>query len=100
MKIPPAFQDASLEERIEFVQMLWDEIARNADSVLVTDEHRAILDERIRAYEEDRNSGEPWGGGPGSNLGRSPFPLKSVYIRPEATQDVARAAGAWQERSR
>jgi hypothetical protein len=50
MKIPPPFQDASLEE-----------IARNADSVPVTDEHRAILDERIRAYEEDRNSGEPWG---------------------------------------
>ncbi|MEQ8484207.1 MAG: addiction module protein [Pseudomonadales bacterium] len=61
MKIPPPFQDASLEERIEFVQMLWDEIARNADSVPVIDEHRAILDERIRTDEEDRNSGEPWG---------------------------------------
>jgi putative addiction module component (TIGR02574 family) len=63
MKIPPTFQDASLEERIEFVQMLWDEIARNPDSVPVTDEHRAILDERLRAYEEDRDSGEPWGVG-------------------------------------
>ena len=61
MKIPPAFEDATLEERIEFVQMLWDEIARNPGSVPVTDEHRAILDERLRAYERDQDSGEPWG---------------------------------------
>lgn len=61
MRIPPEFQEATPDERIEFVQMLWDEIARNPNAVPVTDEHRAILDERLRAYEADRDSGESWG---------------------------------------
>lgn len=60
MTIPPEFREATPDERIEFVQMLWDEIAQNPESVPVTDEHRAILDERIRAYEDDRDPGEPW----------------------------------------
>ena len=61
MRIPPEFQDATADERIEFVQMLWDEIARTPDSVPVADEHKTILDERLRACEEAPDSVEPWG---------------------------------------
>jgi putative addiction module component (TIGR02574 family) len=60
MKIPSEFQDATPEERIEFVQMLWDEIAQTPDSVPLTDEHRTILKARLRAYEADGDCGEPW----------------------------------------
>jgi putative addiction module component (TIGR02574 family) len=61
MKIPPEFENATPDERIAFVQMLWDEIARNPGSVPLSDEHKAVLRERLRAYEEDGDSGEPWG---------------------------------------
>lgn len=60
MKIPPEFRDATSNERIEFVQRLWDEIAQDPDSVPITDEQKAILDERLRAYEQDQDPGEPW----------------------------------------
>jgi len=59
MRIPPEFENATPVERIEFVQMLWDEIARNPESVPVTEEHKAVLRERLHAYDED--AGEPWG---------------------------------------
>lgn len=60
LKIPAEFRNAAPEERIAFVQMLWDEIAQDPDSIPVTDEHKAILDDRLRAYEEDGHPGESW----------------------------------------
>lgn len=60
MKIPPEFRDATPDERIDFVQTLWDEIARNPESVPVTEEHKATLEKRLQAYDEDQDRGEPW----------------------------------------
>ena len=49
MKIPSELRDATSDERIEFVQRLWDEIAQSPDSVPITDEQKVILDQRLRA---------------------------------------------------
>ncbi len=60
-RTPQELRDATPDEYVAFVQMLWDEIAQNPDSVPVPDEHRAVLDERLRAHQENRDPGEPRG---------------------------------------
>lgn len=60
LKIPPEFENASKDERIAFVEALWDRIAREPDSVRIPDAHKRILDERLDAYRADPQSGRPW----------------------------------------
>jgi putative addiction module component (TIGR02574 family) len=61
IKVPPEFDAVSSDEQIEFVQELWDRIARNPDRIEVPEEHRRILDERLGEYEKHKRSGRPWG---------------------------------------
>lgn len=60
VKVPPEFDAVSSDEQIEFVQELWDRIARNPERVDVPEEHRRILDERLGAYQKRKHSGRPW----------------------------------------
>jgi putative addiction module component (TIGR02574 family) len=61
LKIPPEFEDATTAERIAFVTRLWDRIVSSDDEIPVPDHHRAILDERLRAYRMNPERGKPWG---------------------------------------
>ena len=47
LEVPPAFETVTTEERIEFVQILWDRIAEDPLTVPVPDHHKKILDERL-----------------------------------------------------
>jgi putative addiction module component (TIGR02574 family) len=47
-------------ERIQIAQDLWDSIGDDPDALTLTDRQRAILDERLAAYEADPNAGAPW----------------------------------------
>jgi putative addiction module component (TIGR02574 family) len=58
--VPPGFDEASNEQRIAFVQELWDRIAANPQRVPVPPEHRRILEERLAAYATDPQPGRPW----------------------------------------
>jgi putative addiction module component (TIGR02574 family) len=58
--IPPGFDAASSEERIAFVQELWDRIAANPERVSVPTEHQRILEERLAEYRADPHSGREW----------------------------------------
>lgn len=58
--IPPEFDAASEEQRIAFVQELWDRIAQDPDRVPVPEYHRRILDERLDAYRANPKPGRPW----------------------------------------
>ena len=60
LQIPPEFDSASGEERLAFVQALWDRIAADPDSVPVPEHHKRILRERLEAYRADRERGRPW----------------------------------------
>jgi putative addiction module component (TIGR02574 family) len=60
LKIPAEFDAASSDERIAFVQELWDRIARDEHAVPVPPEHDAILRERLAAYRANPEPGEPW----------------------------------------
>jgi putative addiction module component (TIGR02574 family) len=61
VKIPPEFDKASGEQRIAFVQALWDRIAQDPDQVPVPSEHKRILDERLKAYSNGPRPGQAWG---------------------------------------
>lgn len=59
--IPPEFESLSMEERIRYVQDLWDYIASDPQSIPVPEEHKRILDERLKTYRENPDAGRPWG---------------------------------------
>ena len=48
------------DERIQLVQDLWDTIAQEPESVEISDEHRRILDERIREHEASPDDVVSW----------------------------------------
>jgi len=61
LQIPPEFDTAPKNERIAFVEQLWDRIAHDPDIVPVPHEHKRILDERLNAYRDNPQAGCPWG---------------------------------------
>lgn len=60
LKIPAEFDNASTQERIEFVGRLWDEILKSGEEVPVPDHHKTILGERLHAYRAVSSPGKPW----------------------------------------
>jgi putative addiction module component (TIGR02574 family) len=57
---PPGFDQLSVEEQIDYVQLLWERIAATADQVPVPDWHREVLDERLNDFEANPDTGESW----------------------------------------
>ncbi len=60
LRTPPEFGEATTAERIAFVTRLWDEIVESGEDVPVPDHHKAILDERLRAFRMNPQPGKPW----------------------------------------
>ena len=61
LKIPPEFISAPKEQRIDFVQDLWDQIAQDPKGVPVPESHKQILKERLEKYRSNPQPGRPWG---------------------------------------
>ncbi len=59
-QVPPGFDDAPNEQRIAFVQELWDRIAAHPNQVPLPPEHQRILEERLAAYRADPQPGRAW----------------------------------------
>ncbi len=57
---PPGFDALSVDEKIEYVESLWDQIVERAD-VPIPDWHRELLRERLEAYRADPTAGRAWG---------------------------------------
>jgi putative addiction module component (TIGR02574 family) len=57
---PPGFDEMSVEDKIEYVQALWDRIAANESQVPVPDWHREVLHERLADYQTNPDQGRPW----------------------------------------
>ena len=47
-------------ERIRIVEAIWDSIADSPEAVALTDEQKAELDRRLRAFESNPDEGSPW----------------------------------------
>lgn len=57
---PPGFDQLTVEEQIDYVQLLWEHIAATPDQVPVPDWHREVLEERLKDYEANPDAGESW----------------------------------------
>ena len=57
---PPGFDDLSVEDRIDYVQALWDRIAAKPDEIAVPEWHRRVIDERLAAHEAHPEGVRPW----------------------------------------
>lgn len=49
-----------LNEKLQLMEALWDDLRRNADSVLIPDWHKNLLDARRLAVEEGREQILDW----------------------------------------
>jgi putative addiction module component (TIGR02574 family) len=60
LKVPPEFDTAPKEQRIAFVQELWDRIAQDPERVPMPPEHQRLLEERLTEYRANPRSGRLW----------------------------------------
>ena len=51
---PPGFDALSIDDKIDYVQWLWDRIAARPEDVPVPDWHREIISERLARIETAR----------------------------------------------
>jgi putative addiction module component (TIGR02574 family) len=57
---PPGFDELPMEEKIDYVQSLWDRVAATAEEVPVPDWHLRVLEERLQAYQAEPDRGKAW----------------------------------------
>jgi len=57
---PPGLDELSVEDKIDYVESLWERIAATPEQVPVPDWHRRVLDERLEAYRSDLGQGKSW----------------------------------------
>ena len=61
MPLPPhGFDELSVDEKIEYLQSLWDRIAATPDTLSVPDWHREFVDHRLKDLEASPESGDSW----------------------------------------
>ena len=60
LRIPPEFDAASSQERLTYVQELWNRIAETPEQIDVPAEHKRVLDERLEAYHQNPDAGRSW----------------------------------------
>lgn len=56
------YRELSIAQRLELVEDIWNSIEADANAELLplTDEERAMLDERVADLESNPGQGEPW----------------------------------------
>lgn len=57
---PPGFEALSTDEKIDYVQSLWDHIAARPEEVPVPDWHLKLLEERLAAHELGEDQDRDW----------------------------------------
>ena len=57
---PPGFEELSIDQKIEYVQSLWDLISADAATVPVPAWQKEILEKRLAEFEAHPDSVVPW----------------------------------------
>lgn len=60
IEAPPGFQELAIEEKIAYVQALWDLIVSRPDEVPVPEWHRAVIAERLAEARSESADVRPW----------------------------------------
>jgi putative addiction module component (TIGR02574 family) len=56
---PPGFDTLSVDQKVEYVESLWDSILEHSD-IPVPEWHLELIRERLAAYKADPSAGRPW----------------------------------------
>lgn len=57
---PPGFGELSPDEKLEYIQALWDHFTEHPDEVPVPDWHREIVAERLAVHRRGETMFRPW----------------------------------------
>lgn len=57
---PPGFDGLSVDEKLDYVQSLWDRIVANPDAVPVPDWHLKVIEERINENRANPHPARSW----------------------------------------
>jgi putative addiction module component (TIGR02574 family) len=57
---PPGFDELPIDERVEYVQTLWDRIAARPEDLPVPDWHLEVVRDRLAEYRGSPTTGRPW----------------------------------------
>lgn len=59
--MPPAgFDDLAPEEKVAYVQSLWERITRHPEDLPSPSWHLEVIEKRLAALEQDGDKGRPW----------------------------------------
>lgn len=57
---PPGFDDLSGEEKLDYIQALWDRVAAHPNEVPVPEWHLRVIRERLEIYRSGQETSRPW----------------------------------------
>jgi putative addiction module component (TIGR02574 family) len=57
---PPGFDELSPDEKLEYIQALWDHFSEHPEEVPVPDWHRQIVAERVAAHRHGEMTSRSW----------------------------------------
>ena len=57
---PPGFDDLSVDEKIDYLESLWDRVAASPETIPVPDWHRETIGERLKDLEANPDAGDSW----------------------------------------
>ena len=57
---PPGFDQLSPDEKLEYIQALWDHFAKHPEEVPIPDWHRLVIAERLAAYRRGGMTSRSW----------------------------------------
>jgi putative addiction module component (TIGR02574 family) len=57
---PPGFDELPIDDRVDYVQTLWDRIAAKPEDLPVPDWHLDVIRDRLAEYRRSPNTGRPW----------------------------------------
>jgi hypothetical protein len=57
---PPGFDELTEQEKLDYVQSLWDRVAAKPETVPIPDWHLELIEERLRRDRNQVGTGRPW----------------------------------------
>ncbi len=57
---PPGFDELSVDEKVDYVQSLWDRIAAKPETVPVPDWHLEVIEGRLNESRAKPSAGRSW----------------------------------------
>ena len=57
---PPGFDELSADEKLEYVQALWDHFSEHPEEVPLPHWHRQVVAERLATYLRGEMTSRPW----------------------------------------